>query len=292
MSTEIETILPIDVWQNAAQMHVERFNRQWGTYFEARSRQQRHAVFDFMFEYYSFRRSKLLEWTPGVGVGLEISESARPVGGFWRSADGIAEVSTSALTAEKRRGLEWILALLEAVDARISSFGCGGMHEWAMVYRSSDVRHGQIPLRLSPEQIDATVEAHPVRCSHFDAFRFFTPEAVPLNRFRPTRDTQPGFDQPGCLHVTMDLYKWAYKAHPWVPSDLLADAMDLATQARILDMQASPYDVSGYGFDAVPIETPDGRIEYVRRQRELSDKAAPIRSRLISVYKTLLDYQD
>lgn len=292
MSTEIKTILTTAEWTEAARSHVRRFDQRWGAYFEARSRQERHAVFDFLFEYYSFRKSKLLEWTPGLGAALEITASARPSGRFWSTCDGVAQVSTTGLTEGKKRALAWILSLLEATAAKPAAFGCGGMHEWAMVYRSNDVRHSRLPLRLSREEIDAAVEAQPVRCSHFDAFRFFTPEAVPLNRFQPTRELQPEYDQPGCLHVTMDLYKWAYKAHPWVPSELIMDAMELATEARILDMQASPYDVSGYGFEAVAIETPEGRSEYARRQRELAEKAGPLRQKLISAYKLIVDYQD
>ena len=44
-----------------------------------------------------------------------------------------------------------------------------------------------------------------------------------------------------------------------------------------LDMQAAPYDLRALGYEPVAIETPDGRAEYVRRQRELVDRAAPLR---------------
>ena len=81
---------------------------------------------------------------------------------------------------------------------------------------TSGTRHA-VPLRLGQAGTDAVVEAHPIRCTHFDAFRFFTPPAVGRNRLQPTRETQPELEQPGCLHATMDLYKWAYKLEPGHP---------------------------------------------------------------------------
>ena len=50
-----------------------------------------------------------------------------------------------------------------------------------MVYRTSDVRHEKWPLRLGSTGTDQVVESHKVSCSHFDAFRFFTSSARPLN---------------------------------------------------------------------------------------------------------------
>ena len=56
-------------------------------------------------------------------------------------------------------------------------------------------------------------------------------------------------EQPGCLHAGMDVYKWAFKLTPLVPSDLVADAFDLAREIRVLDMEASPYDLRELGYD-------------------------------------------
>jgi hypothetical protein len=174
------------------------------------------------------------------------------------------------------------------VRDREPSFACFGLHEWAMVYRDPNVRHPYVPLWLSREETDAVVESQPVRCTHFDAFRFFTAAAVPLNRFPLTRDTTTENDQPGCLHVTMDLYRFAYKIGPFCPSAVLADAFELAMATRELDMRASPYDLSGYGFAPVKIETREGREEYVELQRELHRRGEPIRERLLTVYRELL----
>jgi len=79
----------------------------------------------------------------------------------------------------------------------------------------------------------------------------------------------------------MDLYKWAYKFYPWVSSEIIIDAFELARDARILDMQASPYDLRAWDVDPVMIETVEGRKQYESRQRELASRAVPIRRHLL-----------
>ncbi len=120
-----------------------------------------------------------------------------------------------------------------------------------MVYRSDAPRHGQVPLRLGAAGTDAVVESLPVHCTHHDAFRFFTEPARPLNALQPERAHQVANEQPGCLHATMDLYKWAYKLSPATPAELLADCFELAVDVRELDMRASPYDLADLGYSPV-----------------------------------------
>ena len=124
------------------------------------------------------------------------------------------------------------------------------------------MRHSARRLRLGSAGTDEVVETQSIRCSHYDAYRFFTPDAVPLNTLRPTRDEQVANEQPGCLHAGMDLYKWAYKLDPFVPSELIADCFALAAEIREMDMRASPYDLAELGYAPIAIETPAGRAEY------------------------------
>ena len=95
-------------------------------------------------------------------------------------------------------------------------------------------------------------------------------------------------EQPGCLHAGMDVYKWATKLGPAVPGDLLLDCFELARDIRTLDMQASPYDVTTYGLDPVAIETPEGKAEYVARQRGFAERGNVLRARLVEVCEALL----
>ena len=138
-----------------------------------------------------------------------------------------------------------------------------------MVHRADGTRH-PVPLRLGAAGTDEVVESHRIACSHFDAFRFFTPSAAPLNTLRPGRDDRPAYEQPGCLHATMDLYKHAFRLWPLVGSDLVADCFVLAWDVRTVDMRAAPYDLRRPGaWTPIRIETPEGKQEYAALQRAL-----------------------
>ncbi len=132
------------------------------------------------------------------------------------------------------------------------------------------------------------VEQHRISCSHFDAFRFFTDDARPLNVLDPRSDDRPAFEQPGCLHAGMDLYKHAYRLSPLVPSELVADCFALARDIRVLDMRASPYDLSALGYSPVRVETAAGKQEYVAAQRAFAERGAPLRQRLVEQCERLL----
>ncbi len=238
-------------------------------------------VEDFLFTYYPFRLSALRRWTPGSGVAL--AEATELVDGrrFCAGADGLVRVAVPDGAQASR--LDFSLRLCRAVAARPAFFGCFGLHEWAMVFGEAEQRrHGAWPLRLGAEGTDAVVRALPIRCTHYDAFRFFTPGARPLNKLAPTLDARLENEQPGCIHVTMDLFKWCMKSQPWVSSELAADAFELAHVARTVDMRASPYDFSAIGLRPIPVETLEGRGEYEAEQRRLVGLAEPLRHRLIA----------
>ncbi len=248
---------------------------------------ERHPVDDFLFEYYSFRPSQLRRWHPGAGQVLEHAEEFLALPHYARQGGGIG-ADTRTLKPRRLAFVAWLRDLLAAIDERPPFFGCAGLHEWAMVYRAEQVRHPRWPLRLGAEATAAVVESLPIRCSHHDAFRFFTPSARPLNRLQPERSDAPRFEQSGCLHANMDLYKWAYKLAPFTPSELVADAFALAREIRAVDMRASPYDFSALGFTPIAIESEDGREDYERRQRDFSTRAGPIRRRLRDVCDLVL----
>jgi hypothetical protein len=86
----------------------------------------------------------------------------------------------------------------------------------------------------------------------------------------------------------LDLYKHAFRLSPLICSDLAAEAFELARDIRILDLRASPYDFAEIGFVPVKIETPEGKAEYVAKQREFSERGAPIRAQLIEGVEQLL----
>lgn len=66
------------------------------------------------------------------------------------------------------------------------------------------------------------------------------------------------------------------------------DAFALAREIQVVGMRASPYDVTSYGLTPIAIETPEGKAEYVRRQREFAVRSAEVRVRLLAVCESLL----
>ncbi|HEY8996020.1 MAG TPA: 3-methyladenine DNA glycosylase [Lacunisphaera sp.] len=303
-SSRTITVLTEPDWRSRQSAHETRV-RAWTDPHQARqTRGEKHPVEDFLFEYYRFRPSWLRRWHPGPDVVL-LGESAREFlrwpeyvemvePGFRPTASsasvsGVA-LNVSAFEPKRRDTLVWLLSLLRATAERPPQFACFGLHEWAMVYRRTpdEVRHNAWPLRFPPEELARIVEAQPVRCSHFDAFRFFTTPARPLNRLQPERATAAQFEQRGCLHANMDLYKWAFKLAPFTPSELIADCFALARDIREVDMRASPYDLQKLGYPPIPIETPEGRADYERHQRSFAERSQPLRARLIALCERLL----
>ncbi len=255
---------------------------------ERRERGEKHPVDDFLFDYYPYSPHKLLTWHPGFGVTLEgDAHDFLAYEEYEVVPDGVRVVPGRLVDPHGRLAL--VLRILAGMSEREAMTGCFGLHEWAMVYglQQGEVRHSRLPLRLVPDDIRGTVDAMGLRCTHVDAYRFFTPEAVARNAYEPTRAAQPDFDQPGCLHANMDLYKYAMWFSPFVCSDLIADAFELARAARDLDMQASPYDCTAYGLEPIQVETAQGRAEYSRRQREIMAVAEPLRTDLISALSGL-----
>lgn len=276
-------------WRSRMARHVDRLSPILSAHLDRASRGKPHPVIDFLFKYYPFSPSHLLRWSPGVGVVLAgevpdslhaIREGSVTAAGWWMDPGQFPEARRDPLT--------WVESLLRAVAARPPRFSCFGLHEWAMVYRSDSVRHPQLSLRYSAEETARIVDALPIACSHYDAFRFFTPAARPRNRMQPDLASRTDLEQCGCLHVNMDLYKWSSMFYPWISSDLIADCFLLALRIREVDMRASPYDLTGLGLDPIPIETDEGRRQYVEWQKTFSAEAAPLRYRLLEALAEII----
>jgi hypothetical protein len=282
------TVLAEAEWRALEAEHHERADALTAGRRHRAARGQTHPVDDFLYTYYSYKPSVLRRWHPGAGIRLHGAARDPRAQWRWYATDGPdACVDTAALVADKSLMLTGIRNILRATASRRAQYGCFGLHEWAMVYRQGEHRHS-VPLRLGQTATDDVVDSHQLTCTHFDAFRFFTPNAVPLNRRPLSRDQQAATEQPGCLHANMDLYKWAVKLGPLAPGSVLLDAFELARDIRELDMRASPYDLTDWGYSPVPIETPEGKATYVAHQRGFADRAAPLRALLLDTIDTAL----
>lgn len=297
------TVLAETEWRAREATHTARADSLTETHRARKLRGEKHPVEDFLWTYYSVKPRELRRWHAGAGVLLE---NAAPDRAEWKhyravggptprpgeASDGVgphAEVDMAGYFERRGHTVDYVEKLLTATLAHTPRYGCFGLHEWAMVYRMTpeQLRHSALPLRIGHDATNAVVESHTIGCTHFDAFRFFTPEAAPLNTIELSREAQHETEQSGCLHAGMDVYKWAAKLGPIVPGELLLDAFVLARDIRELDMRASPYDVTGY-FGAngepltpVPIETPDGKRAYAQYQRGFAARGDAIRHRLL-----------
>ena len=285
-------ILDESVWRARAAAHEARVDALVAPHLERRSVHVKHPVHDFLFTYYAQRPAQLRRWHPGFGVRLADAPEYDGLRGY--DTGGV----TPAYVETQRPLLTALRRLLAATAGRPAHTGCFGLHEWAMVYRlgadGQGPRHDW-PLRLGGAGTDAVVESHRIACSHFDAFRFFTPPARPLNTLSPGPGDRDGFEQPGCLHAGMDLYKHAFRLSPVIASELVGDAFELAWDIRVLDMRAAPYDFTGVTLDhtgepwsPVRIETPEGKQQYVAAQRGFALRGEAVRASLIEECDRLL----
>ncbi|CBN78709.1 conserved unknown protein [Ectocarpus siliculosus] len=318
-------VLSREAWMARAEAHRKRVRSLTnGSVHHDKS----DPIFNFLFEYYHFKPRMLLQWTPGFDAylldadpslkGCPLPQKA------WESGPGAGgSYNPFGLDNNRRVQVQWMRDLLQATTSRAPVLHCFGLHEWAMLYRPRgaeeagiDARsvHQTLPLRVSQDEINAMVEGRggALACTHFDAFRFFTPEAKPLNPVQLERVGQRSNDQPGCVHANMDLFKWALRLWPLLPSEKLANALELAVSCRMLDMRASPYDLTAHGkvpdtvvgrgggrvgglppeaWDPTPvrIETEEGRKEYQQAQAELYQRSMPVRRSLMRHMDRLLD---
>jgi len=283
--------IPYENWKRQQELHTQVISNEIDTYLERREHQEKNPVLDFLFEYYSFPPSKLKKWSPGFGVLLKDGKDDSFNNFKILSNTNEGSYLNAELFPDKRKeSLKWILNLLKKSEHKAPHLGCFGMHEWAMIYRCNHIRHSYLPLRYSKSDIAEIVEKETLSCTHYDAFRFFSEDAKPMNNQALTRQNFPKNEQPGCLHTNMDLYKWAYKMYPWISSNIIRESFLLALNIRTIDMRASPYDLSSMGLAPIKVETQRGKMEYVKLQKQLYKRAQPIRQKLIDEYKQLTTY--
>lgn len=288
--------LAIKFWTSLAAEHSMSVSPFTHSFIERRGLGIPHAVYDFLFTYYTCSPQKLKQWVPALGQELVVDNDILKQ--FpWLKEQWFC-VHQNILSHNKKfihqgtlKLAEFISKLCENVLERPNRYGCFGLHEWAMVYKLSPdtIRHKGYKLRLPPDELARFVESQTICCSHYDAYRFFTEEAKPLNILNPVLETRLEMEQGGCLHANMDLYKWAGKLWPWIGSDLLAKTFFLAKEGRELDMRASPYDLADLGFEPISIEEAEGRKQYQNEQQSLSERSTPLRIELQAFCQSLLN---
>lgn len=267
-----------------------------------------NPIYNFLHSYYKYSTSDLKRYSPGLSVtlvgavpGLD-GEILHDKFMTFSETGGFYSVAQFRYLVHGKYSLERLTRdrdILRSTSTKAPFFGCFGLHEWAMLYSgngSATPRHQEsMQLRVDQQTIDAVVGVPgQLRCTHYDAFRFFQPAAKPINTVKSlSRENTSRHEQPGCIHANMDLFRYAYQLYPFVSSALLVQALTLALEARKVDMRASPYDVSAFEGCEVPIcvETPQGRKLYIEEQERVAAAAVPIRKALLSIYEEVLSHQ-
>src|SRR5258708_29959736 len=127
-----DRLLSKAAWQERAEKHQARVSAWVTPVLERRSRHERHPVYDFLFEYYSFRQAQLLRWSPGPGVileGAEINHGA----GIWENAGGGGWLK--AFPPGRRPFVYWGVVFLRRSGSRLAYYSCFCLHVLAMVCR-------------------------------------------------------------------------------------------------------------------------------------------------------------
>lgn len=321
--------LPVSSWEQEAMLHEKELDRMLYPPGECLKTRQHtvktHPIYNFLHTYYRYSAKNLRYYSPGIDVVMEAKKETSSSGSNSNSKRRkdlhISQLDPKYLhvlndeccsytlpptaTIEPTSPFGWITMsrnrdLLMNTDSRIPFFGCFGFHEWAMLYSGRNQgplsqplpsHQKEVPIRVTQEVIDDVVETMGLRCTHYDAYRFFHPSVQPLNSIHPlTRTNQIDHEQPGCVHTAMDLFKYAYQIYPFISSSLLRSCIHIALTARKLDMRASPYDTTNVLYCGPPIcvETLEGRNQYQEEQKALALEAAIVREELIQGYNLVL----
>lgn len=102
IANNLAGVLPRAVWKRRAGLHQERLQPWIAGYLDRQSRQAKHPVYDFLFQYYSFRPAQLARWSPGPNVGIEAEQVAELPGSpnWWQSAESGWRLSFSESSSQ------------------------------------------------------------------------------------------------------------------------------------------------------------------------------------------------
>ena len=203
----LKATLDASSWRQSALEHKARIAALVG---DPSHIDRRHPVYNFIFTYYSFDPKLLLRYSAGQNVlltGVGVDEADLWCGKGWLpSANGGAGIIDARLTPKSlRRATIHAANVLRASSQRAPHYNCYGLHEWAMLYGGEPTdfnRHQELPLRVTQAELNRVVESLPLKCTHFDAFRFFTPDAAPRNQIVPTPSRFPSLYSPSYVAET------------------------------------------------------------------------------------------
>ena len=154
-----------------------------------------HPVEDFLFTYYSLRPGAAAPLVPGRRGGAGRCRRSGRTGDSTGAAGSADRAAARPADRCHRRSAGLPAGPRRA--ARLHRHGCSARRRprpgssaasgctsgrWSSGRTTAQRRHQEWPLRLGQAGTDDVVRDHQIRCTHYDAFRFFTPPARPLQR--------------------------------------------------------------------------------------------------------------
>ena len=96
----LTTTLPSVSWMPLARAHAERADEMTAGYRHRRSVGEKHAIEDFLYDYYGTRPAQLRRWHPGVGTGLAPAPDGLAEHAAWKwyraNPDGVVTLDVEA----------------------------------------------------------------------------------------------------------------------------------------------------------------------------------------------------
>ena len=228
-------------------------------------------------------RANCAAGTPGTASHAGGESARRFLGRAGYGEHGSAVTVTHEHLVSRIETVEFIADLLQSTAGRPARFNCFGLHEWAMVYRSARraPRSGSVAARAGGHRRRGRIDAvalQPLRRLPVLHRAGGAPQRGTAEPRVAGRQRTAGVRARRDGHLQVGVQAG--------PAGRLRTASPTASNspptARELDMRASPYDLTGYGFAPIAVETPTGRAEYVRGQQDVADRAAPLRTRAVA----------
>src|SRR3982750_944826 len=99
------TTLPPDTWPRPARAHAERADELTAGHRARRATGTKHAIEDFLYDYYGTRPKVLRRWHPGSGIGLAPSADGPAPHAVWRwyraDAGGVVALDVQAYLRDR-----------------------------------------------------------------------------------------------------------------------------------------------------------------------------------------------
>ncbi|MBL4574556.1 MAG: hypothetical protein JKY51_00460, partial [Opitutaceae bacterium] len=115
-------------WIAREQQHILLIDEWVKPHQKRASIHEKHPVYDFLFDYYSFRPSLLRRWQPGIGIFLAGSQAEKFLArkGYLKTANGIT-LNPDLRTPKRLRTIQWIGDCLRNCHRRPPQFACYGL---------------------------------------------------------------------------------------------------------------------------------------------------------------------